>query len=178
MTTTIDRSSIVVRQTAPRMTPPPVSRQFREVLVQGGRAIINGAVAAAAFVPGGNMLAAAVRGAGLQTLAGVGSNNPSTGTNGTVEGPPQSLEYSTNGDTTVLGGSTSGGTSGGTGTPGSGASGNAPSQDDVLQRGQEMSMRMLRLQEAMGEENRRYTALSNVLHARHEMAKTAIGNIR
>ena len=71
------------------------------------------------------------------------------------------------------GGSSVGGTSGSLG----GSSGST-NNDDMLTRGQEMSMQMLRLQEAMGEENRRYTALSNVLHARHEMAKNAIGNIR
>ena len=51
--------------------------------------------------------------------------------------------------------------------------GNGTDQD-ILARSQDTSMRMLQLQEAISEENRQYTTLSNVLHARHEMAKNAI----
>lgn len=39
-------------------------------------------------------------------------------------------------------------------------------------------MQYLELQQRMQDENRRFTTLSNVLKARHETAKTAIGNIR
>lgn len=142
--------SVSVRETAPRMTPPPPSRRFAEVLAQGSRAILQGAVSAVSFVPGGNMVAAAIRGAPLPQIGGP----VATPAGGTVEAPAP--------------GAASGNTS----------TGGSISDEDLLARGQEMSMRMLRLQEAISEENRRYTALSNVLHARHEMAKNAIGNIR
>ena len=39
-------------------------------------------------------------------------------------------------------------------------------------------MQYLQLQQRMQDENLRFTTLSNVLKARHETAKTAIGNIR
>ncbi len=40
------------------------------------------------------------------------------------------------------------------------------------------SMQLIELQQQIQEENRRYSTLSNVLKARHETAKNAIGNIR
>jgi hypothetical protein len=39
-------------------------------------------------------------------------------------------------------------------------------------------MELITLQQRIQEENRRFSTLSNVLKARHETAKTAIGNIR
>jgi hypothetical protein len=114
------------------------------------------------------LLTAAVRGAVVPNGTLGGSSSPGIpGAVGSAESPTGS---SLGGPTAGLGSSTSGVSSGTPGTPGS--------DDDILARGQDMSMRMLRLQEAISEENRRYTALSNVLHARHEMAKNAIGNIR
>ena len=40
------------------------------------------------------------------------------------------------------------------------------------------AMELIALQQQMQDENRRYSTLSNVLKARHETAKNAIGNIR
>ncbi|MFN7700097.1 MAG: hypothetical protein ACK5U8_19530 [Deltaproteobacteria bacterium] len=40
------------------------------------------------------------------------------------------------------------------------------------------AMDLLALQQQMQDENRRYSTLSNVMKARHETAKNAIGNIR
>ncbi|MEI8255787.1 MAG: hypothetical protein WCJ30_08955, partial [Deltaproteobacteria bacterium] len=68
--TTIERAQLVIRETAPRMTPPPAGRQFSDALAQSGRAILQSAVSAAAYLPGGQMLAAAVRGAVLPALNG------------------------------------------------------------------------------------------------------------
>lgn len=50
------------------------------------------------------------------------------------------------------------------------AAGGLSSSDDA--------MALILLQQQMQDENRRFTTLSNVLKARHETAKTAIGNIR
>lgn len=180
MTNPIDRATLTVRETAPRMTPIPASRRFGEVLAQSGRALLQGALSAAAFVPGGNLLSAAVRGAGLPGALG---NSPGisggTGSGSSVVGVPNfALQASPEGPGTnpaASGGSDASPSATGA-TPG--ASGTGTDGDDILTRGQEQSVRMLRLQEAISEENRRYTALSNVLHARHEMAKNAIGNIR
>lgn len=149
--TTIDRTTrLSIRETSPRMTPTPPSRRFSEVLAHSGRALLQGAVTAAAYVPGGNLIAAAVRGA----MPAETSHAVSTGTvatAGSPESPAQTIAH-------PLGG--------------------LGSDEDLLTRGQEMSLRLLRLQEAISEESRRYTALSNVMHARHEMAKNAINNIR
>lgn len=171
--TTIERAQLVIRETAPRMTPPPVGRQFSDALAQSGRAILQGAVSAAAYLPGGQLLAAAVRGAVLPALGP--AMQPRTGPAGSAEVPmaaPTHVAMGTSGAAGVLGNAADP-TSGAGGSSASGLNG-----DDMLAHGQEMSMQMLRLQESIGEENRRYTALSNVLHARHEMAKNAIGNIR
>lgn len=159
------RPTLTLRETSPRMTAPPAGRTFTEALGRSGRALLETAISAAAQVPGGPALSAALRGAVLP-LANAGAR--AVGPHGTAEAPVAMPAGGT--------GSVNSLASGGSG--GTGASSSAAGGDDMLARGQEMSMQMLRLQEAVSEENRRYTALSNVLHARHEMAKNAIGNIR
>jgi hypothetical protein len=165
---TIDRSrmNVVVQQTSQRVTPPPAGRQFTEALAAGGQAVVRAAIAAASHIPGVDVAAAALRGAGVgegpaatpaAPSAGAGGST-GTSTGAAVEGPAQS-------STNAAAGA-------------AGITGAAAGDADLLSRGQEMSMRMLRLQESMSEENRRYTALSNVMHARHEMSKNAINNIR
>lgn len=54
----------------------------------------------------------------------------------------------------------------------------ASSLEDALGRQADTQMQYIELQQRMQDENRRFTTLSNVLKARHETAKTAIGNIR
>jgi len=58
--------------------------------------------------------------------------------------------------------------------------GTEPASDvsTILERSQAFNMYYLQLQEQMSTENRRFSALSNVMKARHETSKTAIGNIR
>ena len=56
--------------------------------------------------------------------------------------------------------------------------GTGDSVGDTLRSAQDQSMHYLQLQEQISAENRRYTALSNVLKTRHETAKSAINNIR
>lgn len=168
---TIDRSrmNVVVQQTSPRVTPPPATRQFSEALATGGRAVMRAALAAASHIPGADVAAAALRGAGV-------GEDPAAAT---VATPGAGLGGSTGTSTSNASASTGATVEGGTNTAASAAGVAGGAGDaDLLTRGQDMSMRMLRLQEAMSEENRRYTALSNVMHARHEMSKNAINNIR
>ena len=66
----------------------------------------------------------------------------------------------------------------GPGAPGGDGSAEGSSVEDALRASQDQNLYYLQLQEQMSAENRRYTALSNVLKARHETAKNAIGNIR
>jgi hypothetical protein len=71
-------------------------------------------------------------------------------------------------------------TGGGLGTsalPASGAGG-APSIERVLDQNADQNLYFLGLQERISQENRAFTAVSNVLKARHETVKNAIGNIR
>jgi hypothetical protein len=79
----------------------------------------------------------------------------------------------------VIRGAVSGGGEGGLGG-GVDAEGGSTAQtlQDALARQADTQMQYIQLQQQMQDENRRYTTLSNVLKARHETAKTAIGNIR
>ena len=130
---------------AARVTPPP-ARPFQQVMHASAAAIVSGAEAAVQHLPGGPILAAAVR-PSPPTLAGVAGLN-------TPEGPS------------------------GTAGVGTGAIGEGPPIEGVLARNADQNLYFLELQERISAENRSYTALSNVLKARHETVKNAIGNIR
>ena len=58
------------------------------------------------------------------------------------------------------------------------ASNDASNMEQVLASSADQNLYFLQLQEQMAAENRQYSALSNVLKARHETVKNAIGNIR
>jgi len=62
--------------------------------------------------------------------------------------------------------------------PASVGAGASPSLEGSLASSQDMNLYFLQIQEAMAAENRAYTACSNVLKARHDTVKNAIGNIR
>ncbi len=65
------------------------------------------------------------------------------------------------------------------GATGAGAGAEAGSDmASVVKQSQEFNLYYLQIQESMSQENRRFSALSNVMKARHETSKTAIGNIR
>jgi hypothetical protein len=49
---------------------------------------------------------------------------------------------------------------------------------DMQEQAQSFNLQYLALQEEVQQENRRFTTVSNVLKAKHETAKGAIGNIR
>jgi hypothetical protein len=51
-------------------------------------------------------------------------------------------------------------------------------QERMQEEGLNNSLRLLALQRKMNKETQTYTAISNVMKARHEMAKSAINNIR
>jgi hypothetical protein len=51
-------------------------------------------------------------------------------------------------------------------------------QERLQEEGLNNSLRLLALQRKMNKETQNYTAISNVMKARHEMAKAAINNIR
>ncbi len=143
------RTRVDVERSGARVTPSPAGRRFREALSDAGNALLSGVEVAGGLL-GSPVASAAVRG-------GVGASE----------------------------GALSGGASGGGAehpeAPGGGV-GAGPSAsgtvDEALRTNQNEAMKFLELQQRISAENRRYTALSNVMKARHETAKSAINNIR
>ena len=161
------RTDLTAVPTTARPTPSE-GVAFRDVVGRGAQVLAAEAQSAVIRLPGGPLLAAAVRpGANGSVLggaafpsAGVGSSG---GGAGTVGGAPASSAASTAAE-----------------GPGAGGLPGAPatSVEGQLAASQDMNLYYLQLQEAMSAENRSYSACSNVLKARHDTVKNAIGNIR
>jgi len=151
-------TGVVATATAARVTPAP-ARPFQQVMNAGSQAIVNGAEAAVSHLPGGSILAAAMRpapGTGLPGVSGLSATGP-TGTAAAVPGL------------------------GGAGVAGAGASSGAagdPTMEQMMSQDADQNLYYLQLQEQMSQESRSYSAVSNVLKARHDTMKNAIGNIR
>ncbi len=157
------RPDVVAVQSAPRPTPASPNVNFSAVLARGARGVVAGAEAALNVLPGGPLLAVAIRGAGggLSTPMMGGAGHGHGGAN-SAEGP----------------GATG---SSGTGAPVTGGGTGGPSDGGIessLQQSQEMNMYYLQIQEQVNAQNRTFSALSNVMKAEHDTVKTAIGNIR
>jgi hypothetical protein len=110
---------------------------------------VSSAEAAVRALPGGPVLAAAFRPTVAQAPLGSGAGGPPGAT--TPEGVPLS---------------------GASSTPGS------PDVEGMLGENSDKNLYYIVLQERISAENRQYTAYSNVLRARHETMKNAIGNFR
>jgi hypothetical protein len=147
------RPNIVRIESAPRPTPTPTRIRFTDVLARGARGLVRGAELAAQNLPGGPLMAVAVRG-GLppvpSALPGGGALNGAH----VPEGPSA--------------------TAGGAGLTGAGGDG----IESSLVQSQELNLYYLQVQEQVNAQNRSFTTLSNVLKAQHDTVKTAIGNIR
>ncbi len=142
--------------TAPRVTPEP-ARPFQQMMNASSVAIVSGAEAAVAHLPGGGILAAAMRpGVSNGAFSNASSLTSAVGPTGTA---------------------TSGVSAGINGVTGS-TSGGDPSVQQMLSQDADQNMYYLQLQEQMSAESRSYSAISNVLKARHDTMKNAIGNIR
>jgi len=156
------RNDVVSTDTAPRVTPR-TGVAFRDVVVRGAGTILRGAEAAISSLPGAPIVAAAVRPVGAPNgrAAAVGLAGSGTGSAvgslglGTAESP--------------LGGGV-----GPAPVPGQ----EGGSVEQTLAQSQEFNLYYLQLQEQLSAENRAYSAMSNVLKARHDTIKNAIGNIR
>jgi hypothetical protein len=141
---------VTATQTAPRLTP--VSGQpFRSIMQAGARAVVDSAESTVFRLPGGPVLAAAFRAEppSLGKTSSALSADPSRADPSAAEGPVPN---------------------------GSGADWN-PDALAASAEG-EQTLYYLQLQQQISEEGRQYTALSNVLKARHDMLKQAIDNIR
>jgi hypothetical protein len=143
-------TGVTTTATASRVTPPPV-RPFQEVIRAGAQVVVAGAEAAANRLPGVPILAAAVR---------PGQVPNHVADSALVDRPEGSA------------GTASEGSSSSSGTTGD------ASLDGFLQHQSDLNTQYLMLQERVSAENREYTAVSNILKARHDTVKNAIGNIR
>ena len=148
------RSDLTSVPTSPRLTPTD-GTAFRDVVGRGAQVLAAEAQNAVVRLPGGPLLAAAVRPVASGVAPHVGS--------GLVAGAPSPAA--------------SGSTAEGPGAPGTTSAAGA-SVESQLASSQDMNLYYLQLQEAMAAENRQYSAASNVLKARHDTVKNAIGNIR
>lgn len=164
------RPDITVATTQPRVTPTPARGAFKQVLAQS---LVRGAETAMKMLPGGPLMAVAIRGSGGGgaslgiPLAGVGAPSRS----GAPEGPGAG----------VRSGGLAGAAMTATGVQQSGAQPGAGGDGTIessLQQSQEMNLYYLKIQEDVNAQNRSFTTLSNVLKAEHDTVKTAIGNIR
>ncbi|HEX3776232.1 MAG TPA: hypothetical protein VHV51_17290 [Polyangiaceae bacterium] len=149
--------NVLALTTAARVTPAP-ARPFQQVMNASSIAIANGAEAAMNHLPGGSILAAAMR--------------PGAGVGGVATAPA----VSATGPTGTAAPSLGLGTSGISGT--STSSGADPTMEQMMSQDADQNMYYLQLQEQMSQESRSYSAVSNVLKARHDTMKNAIGNIR
>ena len=157
-------TGVYATQTAPRVTPAP-AHPFQQMMSVGSAAIVNGAEAAITHLPGGGILAAAMR-PGVSSGVASLSMPASASLNNRPEGPTGTAGASSSGLATTTGSALG---SSGTGDP---------SIEQVMSQDADQNMYYLKLQEQMSAESRSYSAISNVLKARHDTMKNAIGNIR
>jgi len=158
----ISRMDVISTDSAPRVTPPS-GIPFKDMVARGTVAIVRGAEAAITSLPGAPIVAAAVR------PAGSGPAPLGTGTAGAASfslARPPAVGYGS-AESPV----------GGTGAAG-GPAAESSSVEGALAQSQEFNLYYLQLQEQLAVENRAYSAMSNVLKARHDTVKNAIGNIR
>lgn len=141
---------VTATQTASR--PTPVAGQpFRSIMQAGARAVVDSAESTVFRLPGGPVLAAAFRAEPPGTTSSALSfdPHPSMADPNAAEGPD----------------------------PNGGGTDWNPDALPLSGEG-EQTLYYLQLQQRISEEGRTYTALSNVLKARHDMLKQAIDNIR
>lgn len=141
----------------------PKSASFGAVLA-GARPILKGAEAVATVLPGGPLVAAAIKGSTAMSAPGYG---PGAMKPGGVTMAPR----------IPIGGAAP--APGGAPDPIAAAgAAEQPPIEGMLAESQAFNLYYLQLQEQISAENRQYSTLSNVLKARHDTVKNAIGNIR
>jgi hypothetical protein len=168
-----NRPGVAAVTTAPRPTPKPVRVPFSEVMT---KTVVAGAESAVRVLPGGPMMAVALRGGNASLPMSLSRPMMGAAAIGVPEGPggvgagPGGLGGLPGGVPGVPGVPGAPGTGAGTGTDGG--------IESSLAQSQEMNLYYLQIQEEVNAQNRSFSALSNVLKAEHDTVKTAIGNIR
>ena len=142
---------------------------------------LQGTQIASAFIPGGQVVSAAVSGLSQMKNSMLSqAGNAGAAYNG---GPISSSGTTTGGGGLVSGGTGMSGMGGGSfdATAGGGGAGidpNITAQRQMMEMNQNFNMQYLGLQQDMQNENRKFTVLSNVMKTRHDTAKNAISNVR
>jgi len=154
-------TGITTTPSAPRVTAAP-GQPFKSVMSAGASAILQGAEQAVARLPGGPILAAAFRPA-------PGSIAPAGNASAMVPGVGA---YTPEGGAGTAGLAAGAAPSGG--TPGAENGG----IEAALNQSANQNLYYIEVQERISAESRSYSAISNVLKARHDTVKNAIGNIR
>jgi len=148
--------TLLVAPTTERKAEPG---RFGEALCSAASAAASGVATsvalAAPFVPGGPVLAGAVRAAAAPALASA-ARSAAAGTTG---------------------GTATAGTTGTTGAAGDAGGDVLEATRTLQQQAQTFNLQYLQLQEAMQRESREFTSLTNVMKVKHDSAKAAINNI-
>jgi len=154
-------TNVYPESTAARVTPEP-ARPFQQVMNASSAAIVSGAEAAVSHLPGGTILAAAMRpgGSGFAPTYAPGSQYAPSPALNRAEGPTGTATSALSSPAVS-----------GTAPSGSGI-------EQVMSQDADQNLYYLKLQEQISAESRGYSAVSNVLKARHDTMKNAIGNIR
>lgn len=156
-------TGVTATASAARVTAAP-GQPFKAMMSAGKSAILSGAESAVTRLPGGPILAAALR--------------PSAGD----FGPAQTSATGAGGlgGASGVGSSTPEGTAGtaGLGSGAGPAGGESGGVESALNQSANQNLYFIEIQERISAESRSYSAISNVLKARHDTVKNAIGNIR
>ena len=150
-------------------SPTPKSQTFAETAAAISP-IIRSAEALSTLVPGGALISSVTAAARQGGALGNGGVSLAGG----YGGAPMYSKSST----LSAGGTTPGVGAGLPGGSPDATRGNTNNLDNVLADNQSLNMYYLQLQEQISAESRSYTTLSNVLKAKHDTVKNAIGNIR
>lgn len=141
--------SVVVNPSVPRQTPEPKGASFAEAVKKGSSALLDAVSRATGVLPGGGIVAAAARfGQGLDAA---GSLAAGTGLDPKAPGGGLQTDLEGSGFSEIW---------------------------QLQKEGQLMNLEFLKIQESISRENRVFSTISNVLKARHETTRNAIGNIR
>ena len=153
-------TGVTATPSAARVTAAP-GQPFKAVMSAGANAILSGAEQAVTRLPGGPILAAAFR--------------PGPSDFGPAQHTPASAAAA--GSFTPEGGGGTAGTAPGAAISGAGAGENG-GVEAALNQSANQNLYFIEVQERISAESRSYSAISNVLKARHDTVKNAIGNIR
>jgi hypothetical protein len=170
------RPDVVQVETTPRPTATPIRLHFSEILSGGAGALVRSAQAAVRTLPGAPLMAAALRGGAGSPLGGVttfSGTSPGMGTSLGMAAGASTLPEGPGGSVTGIGVTSMAPAAGAALGVGTGDGG----LESSLAQSQQMNIYYLQVQQAVNEQNRTFTALSNVLEVEHNTAKSAISNI-